>query len=223
MKIGTDRTLDAQGLIFVGLQTFADDPEAPEALAGEAATTDEDPTAKTYTQEELDKLLQAESDRRVQQALKTQREKLAEEVKSQIEKERREAERLAQLSAEEKAKELQAQKEREISEKEKMIQRRELLMDTIDLLQDRGLPRAFAEMLMGNDGEETLKRVNAFQEQYKQDLEKTVAEKLKSGFKPEKGAAADPAAELEAQLAKETDLARKLMLRRKLDELKKGD
>ena len=65
---------------------------------------------KTYTQEEVDKLLQSEADRRVSEALKKQAKKNEEKV--------REAEKLAKMSADEKY-------EYELEQREKAIQAKE--------------------------------------------------------------------------------------------------
>ena len=216
MKKVTERTQDALGLITLNLQTFSDDGTEP-------TTADPAPEPEVYTKEQVEKMLQAESDRRVQQALKTNEEKLRADFQTKLEKERKEAERLAQLTAEEKAKEAEVQRQKEIEEREKTIRKRELLMDTIDLLQEKSLPRSFAEMLMAEDAETTQARVSAFQKQYQQDIEKAVSDRLKSGHTPAKGSETDPVVQLENQLKSAKSLDEKLMLKRKIEELKKGD
>ena len=74
---------------------------------------EENTEPKTYTQEELDALLQRETDRRVTEALKKANKKNEEKVK--------EAQRLAQMNEEEKFRYQLEQREKAIEEKEKAL------------------------------------------------------------------------------------------------------
>ena len=75
--------------------------------------TQEEGQAKTYTQEEVDALLQKEADRRVTDALKKQERKNQEKV--------REAEKLAKMNEQEKYQYELEQREKAIAEKEKAL------------------------------------------------------------------------------------------------------
>ena len=80
---------------------------------GAEGTENQEATEKTYTQAEVDALLQAEADRRVSAALKKQERKNAERVK--------EAEKLAQMNEQEKFEYQLQQREAAILEKEKEL------------------------------------------------------------------------------------------------------
>jgi transketolase len=134
---------------------------------------------KTYTQEEVDKLLQSEADRRVTEALKTARAKWEKEFREKLEKEKKEAERLSKLSAEEREKELLKQKEQELAEKEKAIRMKELHLDTIEVLAQEGLPVGFAEFLIQGDAETTNENIKKFKKEWQEALSKAVDERIK--------------------------------------------
>ena len=134
---------------------------------------------KTYTQDEVDKLLQSEADRRVTEALKTARAKWEKEFREKLEKEKKEAERLSKLSAEEREKELLKQKEQELAEKERAIRMKELHLDTIEVLAEEGLPVGFAEFLIKGDAETTNENIKKFKKEWQEALSKAVDERIK--------------------------------------------
>jgi len=134
---------------------------------------------KTYTQDEVDKLLQSEADRRVTEALKTARAKWEKEFREKLEKEKKEAERLSKLSAEEREKELLKQKEEELAQKEKAIRMKELHLDTIEVLAEENLPVGFAEFLIQNDAETTNENIKKFKKEWQEALSKAVDERIK--------------------------------------------
>lgn len=134
---------------------------------------------KTYTQEEVDKLLQSEADRRVTEALKTARAKWEKEFREKLEKEKKEAERLSKLSAEEREKELLKQKEQELAEKERAIRMKELHLDTIEVLAEEGIPVGFAEFLIKDDAETTNENIKRFKKEWQEALSKAVDERIK--------------------------------------------
>lgn len=134
---------------------------------------------KTYTQDEVDKLLQSEADRRVTEALKTARAKWEKEFREKLEKEKKEAERLSKLSADEREKELLKQKEQELAEKENAIRMKELHLDTIEVLAEEGLPVGFAEFLIKGDAETTNENIKKFKKEWQEALSKAVDERIK--------------------------------------------
>lgn len=163
---------------LMDLQLFNDgeQPEEnkPDINAEDTAAAEDDkkPDTKTFTQDELDDILKRRLDR--------ERSKM----KEQIEQERREAERLAKLSEQEKAKELEKKRQQELEEREKSLQRRELLLDTADILKERNLPKSFADMMLAEDAEKTMERINAFEKAFRQEVEAAVSDRLKGGHKP---------------------------------------
>ena len=169
---------DDSNLKGINLQLFADGgKDDGDDGKDDGGKNNTDP--KTYTQEELDKLLQSETDKRVTEALKTSRAKWEEEYKEKLEKEKKEAERLANLSAAEKEKELLKQQQEQLEEKEKAIRLRELQLDTINVLAEEKLPVGFAEFLIKNDAETTNKNIKKFKEEWQKALSQAVDEKIK--------------------------------------------
>ncbi len=175
---------------------------------------------KAYSQAEVDKLLQSETDKRVTEALKTREAKIRQEAEDNFKKQIQKEKELAELSAEEKAKKIAEEKANEIAQREKEIQRKELLFETKGLLQEKGLPLSFAEMLVAENNEETFKRVNEFQKAFQENVESVVQTRLKSGYKPTAGTAVSRKQEIETKLKDPNiKLEDKIMLKRELTNL----
>lgn len=105
----------------------------------------QDNAAKTYTQEEVDKLLQSEADRRVTEALKKQEKKNAERVK--------EAQKLAQMNEQEKYVYELEQREKAIMEKERELALSENKNVASKILAEKGLSLELVEMVLAEDAE----------------------------------------------------------------------
>ncbi|HZJ98613.1 MAG TPA: DUF4355 domain-containing protein [Tissierellaceae bacterium] len=168
----------------LNLQLFADEGDnADNKDTSNSDNKDNKDTQEpqTYTQDELDKLLQAESDRRVSSA----REKFEKEFEEKLDKEKKEAERLSKLSGDEKEKELIRKQQEQLAEKEKAIQLRELQLDTVNLLAEEKLPVGFAEFLIKNNAETTNENVKKFKKEWQDSLSKAVDERIK-GESPRK-------------------------------------
>lgn len=172
---------NTQGQLFeMNLQLFAEDA-GTNAEGGENESGAE--TARTYTADEVTKLLQSESDKRVTEALKTQREKLVKE----FEEKRKEDERLAKLSKDDRERE-QLKKDRAAFEEEKAaLERDRLELDVIKVLGDEGLDTSFSKFLMGKDADESLENIKAFKAAFEKAVEAGVKDKL-GGRPPQTGA-----------------------------------
>ena len=92
------------------------------------------------TQEEFDKKLQSETDKRVQEALNTAEKKWEEKYNKKLEEVKTEAERLAKLSADEKKAEEDKKRAKELADKDRELTLRELNLGAIDELDTRKLP-----------------------------------------------------------------------------------
>jgi len=138
------------------------------------------------TQEEFDKKLQSETDKRVQEALKTAQAKWEKDVEVKLEQARTEAERLAKLSADEKKAEEDKQRAKELADKDRELTMRELQLGAIDELNKRKLPVSFAKMLLGDTAEHTLEKITAFEKEYKEAIDAEVTARTK-GRTPDKG------------------------------------
>ncbi len=171
----------------INLQLFAEGGEG-EGQGGQGSTGEgagENNPPKTFTQADVDKLIQSEADKRVTEALKTKEAKWQEEFKGKLEQERKEAERLAKLSADEKRQEELKKKNDEISQKESELRKRELKLDTINVLSEKQLPIEFSDFLMVNDAETTNENIKRFSEAFSKSIENAVNERLKGN--PPKG------------------------------------
>ena len=138
-----------------------------------------EPKVITLTEEELEKRLQSESDRRVAEALKTHSAKINKQVEERIQKEREDAARLAQMSEEEKRAELDRKREQQLSEREQAIYRKEMTLEAVKILDEKGLPVSFAETLIGESAEDTMTRIGKFEKEWNAALDKRIAERLK--------------------------------------------
>lgn len=130
-------------------------------------------TKTTYSQEEVDKLIQQEADRRVTQALKKQAEKNAEKVK--------EAQKLSQMSAEQKYEYELAQREAAIAEKERQLTLAENRNAASKVLADKGLDLALVDLVVADEADVMNERIQlldkAFKKSVKAEVEKRLASK----------------------------------------------
>lgn len=133
------------------------------------STTDNkatEPATKTYTQEEVEKLLQKETDKRVTEALKKQKSKFDE------------AQKLAAMSAEEKVDYEYKQKLAELEAREKAVSHKEMLMELGKQLSAKQLPQGAAEFLVAADAEQTNKNIAAFEKMFKEAIESEIKKRL---------------------------------------------
>jgi len=146
------------------------------AEENKSTTTTEDTTEpKTYTQEEVNKMLQEEGDRRVTAALKKQQKKFDE------------AQKLASMSAEEKSEYEYNQKVAELEEREKKIAQKELAQETAKQLSDKGLPTTAASFLVGVSAESTKENIDAFEKMWTSAIEDEIKKRIATGTPKAKG------------------------------------
>jgi len=139
------------------------------------------------TPEELQALLQAESDKRVSQALNTAKAKWEAEFGEKLETEKKEAARLAKLTAEQREKELFEKQKAEFDKQQQAFQREQMLNSTMIELQKEALPVQFAEYLLADTAEQVTENITAFKSKWQEALQKAVDERLK-GTTPKGGA-----------------------------------
>lgn len=136
---------------------------------GAVETTEtENQEVKTYTQEEVEALLQKETDRRVSAALKKQEKKNADKI--------REAERLANMTAEQRYEETLKQREAAIEAKEKELALAENKNACAKILSEKGLSLDLVEFVVADDADmmdENIKKLEkAFKASVKAEVEK---------------------------------------------------
>jgi len=161
--------------IDMNLQLFAD---------GEVQDTHEEPEAQEayekieLTEEELQKKIESESDKKLDKALKTAREKWEKEFNEKLEKEKKEAERLAKLSEKERKEEELNKREEELNKRLAEIEKKELKTDAIAILNEKSLPAEFADLLLSENAEGTLENINKFEKSFNDAVAKKVKETL---------------------------------------------
>ena len=134
---------------------------------------------KTYTEEELQKLLQSETDRKVSKALETAKSKWEQEYEQKLEAEKSEAEKLASMSAEERAKaEFEREKEEWLKEKSK-FEKEKMKLEATKLLNSEGLPITFVDYVVGDTAEDVQENIKVFKEEWTKSLDEAVTERLK--------------------------------------------
>ena len=151
----------------------------PEDVKGSPVV--DEPQVKTYTEEEVAKMIQSQTDKRVTDALKTAKDKWKAEYEENLAKEKAEAERLAKLSAEERQKEelkkIQEGIDIERAEFEQQraeFKRERMMLDTVKQLSANGMPTEFADFLVGTNEEATAKNLEAFTAQWQSSLQASI-------------------------------------------------
>lgn len=125
---------------------------------------------ETTTQEKVlqisEKELQSMMDKRVSQALETQRKKLDE------------ANKLANMSADEKREHEYNEKLKALEEREAKLARAELMTELTKQLSEKNLPLESAEFLIGADAEKTSENLKSFEKMFNKAVSAQVASKL---------------------------------------------
>lgn len=122
---------------------------------------------KTFTQEELDKIVQG---------------RIAKERKAwekQLEEQQTEAQKLETMSEKEKKKYQEEKRIKELDDREAAITRRELTAQAKVQLADKGIPTELAEILNLTDAESCKKSIEIVEKAFQTAVEKAVEEKIK--------------------------------------------
>lgn len=138
------------------------------------------------TPEELQAMLQSETDKRVTQALNTAKAKWEAEFGEKLESEKKEAARLAKLTAEQREKELFEKQKQDFAAQQAAFQREQMLNSTMLELQKESLPVQFAEYLLADTAEAVAANITAFKGKWQEALQKAVDDRLK-GTTPKGG------------------------------------
>lgn len=199
-------------MFMMNLQLFAE-PEAvpevdtpqPEATKPPEPSPEPEKPGKTFTQDELDAIIQKRLDRAL----------------SKAEQERKEAEELAKLSEKERSQKEMEKREQEIELERQSIRRERLELQTTKELTTRGLDPDFAPFVLREDAETTKEAIDRLQSLWQRAVETSVNERLKTGYKPVAGQAPSKLESLKTEYEKETRLDRKLMLKNQIFEIEK--
>ena len=128
-----------------------------------------EPTPKTYTQEEVDALLQREGDRRVTEALKKAERKQADKAK--------EAEKLARMNAQEKYEYELEQRERALAEKERAFALERNKNIASQILAEKDIDVALADFVVAEDAETMDENIKKLAKGIARSVEKRLAGK----------------------------------------------
>lgn len=142
---------------------------------GVDTTTDTSTTGtetKTYTQEEVDKMLQSEVDRRITSALKKQAKNNEAKIK--------EAQKLAQMNESEKFQYELEQREKAIAEKEKALALAENKNTASQILADKGLSLSLVDFVIAEDAETMNSNIRLLEKAFKDSVKREVEKRLGS-------------------------------------------
>ena len=129
--------------------------------------TEQEPAIKTFTQEEVDKMIQKRLSRE------------RKDIEAKIEAEIAEAERLAKMSEAEKQQALFKKQVAEFEATKRAFEQEKLLNETSKQLASKNLPIEFAEMLKAQDAESTFENIKIFEAKFNEAVERLVNERLK--------------------------------------------
>lgn len=166
-----------------------DNPEATEA-------------DKTFTQDELDHIVQERVKRAVAKAQK--------DAEDKIKQAQSEGERLAKLTKDERAKEEEAKRLADLEAREKAIAVKELRIETQSLLSDEGLPIEFLDVVMADTAESVKDNIASIRKVFDEAVEKRVNERLTQD-KPRRGATAGAMSKAEIMAVKDASERQKLI------------
>lgn len=157
---------------------------------------------KTFTQDELDHIVQERVKRAVAKAQK--------DAEDKIKQAQSEGERLAKLTKDERAKEEEAKRLADLEAREKAIAVKELRIETQSLLADEGLPIEFLDVVMADTAEAVKDNITSVRKVFDEAVEKRVNERLTQD-KPRRGATAGAMSKAEIMAVTDVNERQKLI------------
>ena len=157
---------------------------------------------KTFTQDELDHIVQERVQRAVAKAQK--------DAEDKIKQAQSEGERLAKLTKDERAKEEEAKRLADLEAREKAIAIKELRIETQSLLSDEGLPIEFLDVVMADTAESVKENIASIRKVFDEAVEKRVNERLTQD-KPRRGATAGAMSKAEIMAVQDANERQKLI------------
>ena len=146
-------------------------PETTEPAGSEVPKPDEleskTQETKSYTQEDIDKIISKRLERERTKIEKTMMDKISE------------AEKLAKMTAEERKEAEFQSKMKEIEEKEKKYQAWEMKTKAEEILKENNVPVSLSDFVVKGTAEETMESAKLIKQVWESELEKAINEKLK--------------------------------------------
>ena len=127
---------------------------------------------KTYSEEEVARMLQVEADRRVSQALAKQQAKFKQQMD--------EAEKLRTMNEEQKAQYQLEQRIKEIEAKEKEFALKENRYEAQKIMAEKNIPLAFADFIVAEDAETMMANISLFEKEFRAAVRAEVDKRIAS-------------------------------------------
>ena len=137
----------------------------------EGQQTNEEKTY-TFTQEELDALIQKEGDKRVSSALKTAQKKNEAKIK--------EAEKLAKMSEQQRYEYELSQREQAIAEKEHQLALAENKAEASSILAEKGISPKLVDFVVADDAEVMMTNISLLEAEFKESVKAEVEKRLQT-------------------------------------------
>ena len=164
------------------LQLFADGGDDGQDDAGGADNTNaDDKDSKDDTDDKGGKSKEDSVDiqLKIADAVKKELAKARKQWDKEAENKAKEKKRLEQLSDDERAKAELEKAQKDLADKEAELTRKELKLEMNKVLAERSIPLQFMDYLIAEDSESTLKRITEFEKEFKKAVKAAVDEKLK--------------------------------------------
>lgn len=154
----------------MNLQLFADDETEDKSQDELNGATDDKSKDETLTKEDIQKMIQSETDRVRTEYSKKLKEKETELEKLQTEK----------MTEEEKRQHEIEQREKTLAEKEAELKKERLINKTVNLLKENELSLDFSEFVIGQDEDSTKEKVSTFKKLWDSEMQKSIDNLYKS-------------------------------------------
>lgn len=176
-----ENEMEKEKLMPMNLQFFAEpSPEpdpTPEPEGKPEAGKGEPEGGKTFTRDDIAKMISAEKD------------KWQKEHEADVEEAKNEAAKLARMSAKEREEAENKKKLDDIAKREANLNRRELEVATKTELVNSDLPESFLDVVIGKDAESTKENIKKVKELFDKEVQAEVTNRLKTDL-PKAGSAA---------------------------------
>lgn len=145
--------------------TKTDDPENKTDDLENEELNDVDNEPVTFdSKEDLQKLIESESDKKLDKALRKREEKWQSELDAKVQQALKEDKRISQLSETERVEEQLTQREKDLMERENKIKLMEIRSDAVTELNERQIDTRFSEWLLADNADDTFANIKRFNE-----------------------------------------------------------
>ena len=159
----------------LNLQYFSDDEnddgtktdeleDKPDDLENEDVKEEDNEPVTFDSKEDLQKLIESESDKKLDKALRKREEKWQSELDAKVQQALKEDKRISQLSETERVEEQLTQREKDLMERENKIKLMEIKSDAVAELNERQIDTRFSEWLLADNADDTFANIKRFNE-----------------------------------------------------------